>query len=88
MIKFLITKERVNEKLSPNEYFGLIEGDMGENYHAMLRFMVDDNNQYLTIAQAKKKMRETDMDTFWSEHLPAFAQALKDAFVSPTSADG
>jgi hypothetical protein len=86
MIKFLITRERVNEVLTPPEYFGLLEGSMTENYHAMLRFMVDDDNKYLTNAQAVKVMRDTDMDTFWKEHLPAFARSLKEAFVSPMNA--
>jgi hypothetical protein len=88
MIKFLVTAERVNKELSPNEYFGLIEGSAAENYHAMLRFMVNEKGEYLTIEQAKKAMRETDMEAFWNEHMPAFGKALSEAFVSPTNAGG
>jgi hypothetical protein len=86
MIRFLVTTERVNEILTPSEYFGLVEGKIAANYHAMLKFMVDDKDNYLTVKQAEKIVDEGGMNAFYKDYLPAFAQALKDAFVSPTSA--
>ena len=86
-IKFLVTAERVNEVLTPSEYFGLTEGKTTANYHAMLKFMADDKGEYLTPEQAVKAMDAAgNMRAFWDEHLPAFSRALRDAFVSPTNA--
>lgn len=88
MIKFLVSPDRINEVLSPVEYFGLIEGNLKSNYHAMLKFMVDENGVYLNEGQAIDRMKSISMTDFWREHLPAFSKALADAFVPPTSAGG
>jgi hypothetical protein len=87
-IKFKITPARVNEVLSPVEYFGLVEGESSANYNAMLKFMVNEKGEYLSAAEARERMKAENMQAFWAEHLPAFAKALKDAFVSPTNAGG
>ena len=87
-IKFLVTIDRINAVMNPVEYFGLMEGKMVEHFHAMLKFMVDDDGNYLTEAQALEVMRGTDMKSFWSDHASAFAKALRDAFVSPTKGGG
>ena len=85
MIKFVITPARINEVLSPVEYFGLVEGSLSSSYHAMLKFMVDESGAYMPEKQAIEQMKLISMDDFWKIHLPAFSKALADAFISPTN---
>jgi len=87
-VRFIISADRINDVLSPVEYFGLSEGKLSDQYRVMMKFMADEEGNFLTAEEAEAQMRTINMKTFWSEYLPAFVHAMKDVFVTPTSAGG
>ena len=83
-VKILVTAEKFDEAFSIDDWFNFGSLTQKEIYDKMLLFVVDDNEQPVTVEQARE-MFKTVPKREWSEHVGAFITAVRDAFVNPTS---
>lgn len=83
-IKIKITIAGFNEHFGIDEWFYLSELTNKDIYEKMLNFIVDENDQPVSVEAARKLFKKVKKSE-WKEYVDAFYQAISDAFVSPTS---
>ena len=56
-------------------------------YGAFVRLMVDENDNYLSVEEAEKRLMNSNMKELFEVHLPELYKQIHDVLVSPMSAD-
>jgi len=83
-IKLLVTPEKFDANFSIDDWFNFSEMTNKEIYDKMLLFVVDENEQPVTVERARQMFKEVPKKE-WLEYVSQFMAAIKDAFVNPTS---
>jgi hypothetical protein len=83
-MKILITREKFDNEFSIDEWFNLSELSNKQLYEKMLKFAADESGEPLTLDQAREAFRKIPKAE-WGRMVGEFYQALRDAFVNPTS---
>ena len=83
-IKLIVTAEKFDQAFSIDEWFNFGELTQAEIYNKMLQFVVDENDQPVTVEQARAMFKGVPKAE-WGEYITSFITAVKDAYVNPTS---
>jgi len=83
-IKLLVTQEKFDEYFSIDDWFHFGEMTNAELYNVMLKFVVDENEQPVSVEDARK-MFKTVKKGEWLDYVTVFMKAVSEAFVNPTS---
>lgn len=83
-IKLLVTQEKFDEVFSIDDWFNFDSMPQNEVYNKMLLFVVNENDEYVTVDEARAKFKEVKKSE-WLEYVTEFIKAVKNAFVNPTN---
>jgi len=83
-IKLLVTQEKFDELFSIDDWFHFGEMSNSELYEVMLKFVVDENEQPVSVEDARKMFKRVKKSE-WLDYVTAFMKAINEAFVNPTS---
>lgn len=83
-IKIVVTRERFEEIVSIEDSMYFLRMTQKEVYDYMCQFVVNGENTYLSIEDAKKKFKKIPAKEFRT-YLNQFMKAVNDAFVNPTN---
>ena len=84
IVKFLITPEKADQ-MTWEEMESLMEGNIARARKLMARFLVDEKEQAIEFSEAMKILGALTLPKI-KEAVSAFADAMKDSAVNPTSA--
>lgn len=83
-IKLLVTQKKFDENFSIDDWFHFGEMSNSELYSIMLKFVVDENEQPVSVEDARKMFKGVKKSE-WLGYVTAFMKAINEAFVNPTS---
>jgi hypothetical protein len=84
-IKIVITRQRFEEVFSIDDSFHLAELTLSEAYRYTCQFVMGENGEYLTEAEARALFKGIKRKEL-SDYVAKFYKAITDAFVNPTNA--
>lgn len=83
-IKIVVTRERFEEVVSIEDSMYFLQITNKEAYDYMCHFVMNGENTYLSVEDARKKFKKIPRKEFDS-YVNKFMKAVGDAFVSPQS---
>ena len=83
-VKLLVTQEKFDENFSIDDWFNFSSMSNKDLYDKMLMFVVDENEQPLSVEDARKLFK-TVKKSEWLEYVTSFLKAVGEAYVNPTS---
>jgi len=86
-IKLLVTQEKFDELFSIDEWLNFDSLNSKQIYDKMLHFVVDQNNQPVSIEVAREMFNKVPK-VEWVDYVVSFINSVSDAFVNPTNGSG
>jgi hypothetical protein len=84
-IKLIVTREKFDDVLTIDDWMNFSHLSSKDVYSYMLKFVVDDNGNYVDESMAKN-MFKTVKKSEWVKYQNEFTKAIVDAFVNPMNA--
>lgn len=81
-IKLVVTRERFEEIISIDDSMHFLELNNKEMYEYMCQFVVNGNDSYLSVEDARKKFKTIPRKEFQA-YITQFMKAVGEAFVNP-----
>jgi N-dimethylarginine dimethylaminohydrolase len=83
-IKIVVTRERFEEVVSIDDSMYFLQITNKEAYDYMCNFVMNGENTYLSVDEARKKFKSIPRKEF-QIYISKFMKAVGDAFVNPTN---
>lgn len=83
-IKLKIRLDKFEEIFSIEDFFHFGSMKQNELYEKMLNFVVDENDNEVTVEDARKLFKKVSKKQ-WPEYIAQFRKAVEDAYISPTN---